>query len=168
MIMKYLTLTILSSIFIYCSKKNQITNSTNKEIFKTEEKSINYHFKYFKLYKLNDTIIADLNSDKINDTIYFKKEKQTSGFIIIESNSDEEYRIGFGQKFSHLTEFNWVESWGLTFDKETFEVLIEDDEIIGHKTIFLENPSIFLIKENIAVGLITKINGEYKWIHQTD
>lgn len=53
-------------------------------------------------------------------------------------------------------------------DKETFEVLAEDGELVGDKIVTLERPSIHVRKEAADGGIITYRNGEHYWVHQSD
>lgn len=120
------------------------------------------------LYKLTDTISADFNGDGITDKAYYKKIGETSGIIIKHGKTNEEVRIGFGKQFAHMTEFNWVDYWGLVEDKETSETTFtEDGDVLDSKVVILQNPSIVLGKDEVGGGLITFINGKYVWIHQT-
>ena len=125
-------------------------------------------FKKASLYKITDTIKADFNGDGVVDQVYFEKNSVTSGVIIRHGETNEEIRIGFGKQFDYLTDFNWVDYWGLVEDKETFEVIFaEDGDILESREITLQNPSIFVGKDEVGGGLITFKNGEYIWIHQT-
>jgi len=125
-------------------------------------------FEKATLYNLTDTIITDFNGDGILDKAIFKKEDETSGVIIIHGQTNEVFRIGFGKPFAHMTEFNWVDYWGLVEDKETSEnMFTEDGELLESKTVKLQNPSIVLHKDELGGGLITFKNGKYVWIHQT-
>ena len=67
-----------------------------------------------------------------------------------------------------MTEFDWVDYWGLVEDKETSETTFtEDGDVLDSKTVNLKNPSIALGKDEVGGGLITYLNGKYVWIHQT-
>jgi hypothetical protein len=125
-------------------------------------------FEKATLYNLTDTIVADLNGDGFLDKVFYKKEKETSGLIIKHGKTNEVVRIGFGKSFAHLTEFNWVDYWGLVEDRETNETTFkEDGDVLGSKLVKLQNPSIVLGKDELGGGLITFKNGKYEWIHQT-
>jgi len=129
---------------------------------------LSYEFKDATIFKLSDTITADFNGDGNVDQAIFKKENETSGIIITHGKIEEEVKIGFGEQLAHLTEFNWVDYWGLVNDSETYEIVIEDAEIIGDREVKLANPSIVVRKEEVGGGLITFKDGKYVWIHQAD
>lgn len=120
------------------------------------------------MIKLSDPIFADFNGDGFKDKATFKIDNKTSGIIIEHGKTNEVIKIGFGKKFAHLTEFNWVDFWGLVKDIESYEIVIEDNEIIGGRKVILENPSILVRKEEAGGGLVTYKNGKYQWIHQAD
>ena len=126
-------------------------------------------FEKATLYKLTDTIIADLNGDGIIDKAFYKKENGTSGIIIKHGKTNEEYRIGFGKPFVLLNDFNLIDYWGLVKDKETNETTFkEDGDVLGSKEVKLQNSSIFVGRDEEGGGLITFRNGKYEWIHQAD
>lgn len=137
----------------------------NKEAYQKQSLS---GFEKATLYKLTDTISADFNGDGILDKAIYKKENRTSGIIIKHGQTKEEFRIGFGQPFAHITEFDWVDYWGLVEDKETSETTFtEDGDVLDSQVVKLQNPSIALGKEEVGGGLIAFRNGKYEWIHQT-
>jgi hypothetical protein len=160
---------------------NQISDSTNKETndFAEQDPTEKNQTQEFRkqslsgfekatLYKLTDTITADFNGDGFEDKAYFKKENQNSGIIIKHGQTNEVVKIGFGKKFAHMTEFDWVDYWGLVEDKETSETTFtEDGDVLGSKDVKLQNPSIVLGADELGGGLITFLNGKYVWIHQT-
>jgi hypothetical protein len=125
-------------------------------------------YKKATFYNLTDTITADFNGDGILDKAFYKKEKETSGIIIKHGQTNEEFKIGFGKPFAEMKEFDWVDYWGLVEDKETSETTFADDgDVLGSKTVKLQNPSIALGASELGGGLITFIHGKYVWIHQT-
>lgn len=153
------------------SNNKQITRNSSTEDNQTEEfrkQSLN-GFEKATLYKLTDTIMSDFNGDGFLDKAVYKKENETSGIIIIHGKTNDQVKIGFGKQFSHLTEFNWVNYWGLVEDKETSETTFtEDGDVLGSKDVKLQNPSIVLGADEVGGGLITFINRKYVWIHQAD
>lgn len=153
------------------SNNKQITRQTSTEDNQTEEfrKQTLNGFEKATLYKLTDTIMADFNGDGFLDKAVYKKENETSGIIIMHGKTNDQVKIGFGKQFSHLTEFNWVNYWGLVEDKETSETTFsEDGDVLGSKDVKLQNPSIVLGADEVGGGLITFINRKYVWIHQAD
>ncbi|RIW18694.1 hypothetical protein D0X99_03150 [Algoriphagus lacus] len=149
----------------------QITRQTITDENQTEEyrkQSLN-GFEKAALYKLTDTITADFNGDGILDKAFYKKENQNSGIIIKHGQTNEVVKIGFGKQFAHMTEFDWVDYWGLVEDKETSETTFtEDGDVLGSKDVKLQNPSIVLGADEVGGGLITFIDRKYVWIHQAD
>jgi|SRR5690554_3323876 len=79
----------------------------NPEEYRRE--SLNLSFKKATLFNLSDTIIADFNGDGTIDKALYVKENETSGIVIIHGGLNKEVRIGFGEQFAHMTEFNWVD-----------------------------------------------------------
>jgi len=160
----------------------QISNTTNSEKNDFDEQDLTEKnqleeyrkqslsgFEKATLYKLTDTITADFNGDRIEDKAYFKKESQNSGIIIKHGQTKEVVKIGFGKQFAHLTEFDWVDYWGLVEDKKTSKTTFtKDGDVLGSKEVKLQNPSIILGADEIGGGLITFIHGKYVWIHQAD
>lgn len=133
-----------------------------------QEQTIDSEFINVTLYSLTDTIEADFNGDGNIDKAIFVKKDGSSGIIFKHGFTNTEIRIGFGQLFSHLTEFNWVDFWGLVNDSTSYEIIFNETDIIGDTIVRLENPSIVVQKEEVGGGLITFKNGKYKWIHQSD
>ena len=145
-------------------------NSTDENQTEEYRKESLNGFEKATLYKLTDTIKADFNGDGFLDKAFYKKENETSGIIIKHGKTNEEFRIGFGKNFSFWTDFecNWVDYWGLVEDRETSETTFtEDGEVLGSKQVILQNNSIVLGADEVGGGLITFINGQYVWIHQT-
>lgn len=192
--MKHITYILTFLILTSCSQSNSDKDSKKKisaetdtinveskvdttkpgfkqnSIKQTEQNNqdLSYEFKDATIFKLTDTISADFNGDGKLDQAIFKKENKTSGIIITHGEIDEEVKIGFGEQLAHLTEFNWVDFWGLVNDSVTHEIVVENGEIIGDRKVELENPSIVVRQEEAGGGLITFKNGKYEWIHQGD
>lgn len=141
-------------------------NSTEQD--KYDNQNLSYEFKNAAIFKLTDTLKADFNGDGKLDQALFKIENETSGIVLAHGETNEIIKIGFGVPFGHLTQFNWVDYWGLVNDSETFEIVIQEGEIIGGKEVKLDNPSIFVRKEEVGGGIITFKSGKYIWIHQSD
>lgn len=146
------------------AKQNSIDENLNED-YRNQALS---EFDKATLNALTDIITADFNGDGFLDKAIYKKEKETSGIIIIHDKTNEQVKIGFGKQFSHMTEFDWVDYWGLVEDKETSETAFTvDGDVLYCKTVNLKNPSIALGKDEVGGGLITYLNGKYVWIHQT-
>lgn len=120
------------------------------------------------LFQLTDTLNADFNGDGYIDQALFLKEGDSSGIVISHGRLDKKVRIGFGEPFDHLTTFNWADGWGILYDSLTYEIIIENAEVVGDSNIVLENPSIIVRREEEGGGLITYLAGRYTWIHQAD
>jgi len=121
-----------------------------------------------KLYSLTDTIKADFNGDGVLDKATFIKQNGTSGIIIIHGKTNENVRIGFGEPFSDIIEFDWVDYWGLVEDEKTLETTFhESGDVMGSKNVTLKNPSIALGADESGGGLITFRDGKYVWVHQS-
>lgn len=147
----------------------KLTETDTIELEKSRKKSIK-DFKNPKLYKLTDTIVADLNGDGYVDKTFLKKEKNTSGIIIIHGHTNEQFHIGFGKRFGILENFEceWVDYWVLIEDKKTNEtVFSKEGDVEVSKNINLQNLSIYLADDELGGGLITYLNGKYIWVHQT-
>jgi hypothetical protein len=155
----------ISNENIISNKQKSSEEKLNEEDYRKQSLS---EFEKATLYKLTDTIKADFNGDGISDKVFYKKDNGTSGIIIIHGKTNEVVKIGFGKEFAHMTEFDWVNYWGLVEDKETHEITFsEDGHVIGSKDVNLQNPSIALGADESGGGLITFINGKYVWIHQS-
>lgn len=157
------------------TKKNTEKYEPQKEIENQEfdsitdrEISLKNEFKNFQLLKLSDTIKSDLNGDKISDFAFFTNNNGKREIFILDGKSKKKIKIGQDKSFGDRNDFNWVTFWGTTDDKETFEILTENDEIIGDTITKLTNKSIFVRKEEVGGGVITYKDNRYIWIHQSD
>ena len=150
---------------------SQAPESTNQENLDLEEyrrQSLSASFEQSTLFNLTDTIKADFNGDGALDNAFFVKDNETSGIVIIHGALNEEVRIGFGIRFAHFDDFNWVDYWGLVLDEKTSKsTFTEDGDLLDSEDVALLNPSIVLEKDEVGGGLITFLNGKYVWIHQT-
>jgi hypothetical protein len=132
------------------------------------DSSLISEFKNSKIFSVSDTINSDLNGDGINDHAYFtdiiKRE-----LIIIDGKSRTITKIGDDISFDKIgKDFKWVDFWGITTDHETFEVIIQDNEIVNEQKYLLNYNSLFLRKNDVGGGVITFRNGKFVWIHQAD
>ena len=127
-----------------------------------------FKFKNYKGYKLTDTITIDLNGNGILEKVYFDQTSCTK-LIIDEPNTDQIYLGCKNEKYTGvLSSMDWVNLWYVVFDKETYEVIVEDGELLGSEKYELERPSIYIGKESAGGGIITYKNGELYWVHQSD
>lgn len=131
-------------------------------------RSLRSSFDSFNYYKLTDTLSVDLNGDKENEIILFIKTNDSSGIKIIDGISKSITRIGLGVDFEDFGDrLDWVDYWGITFDKSASEIVIKNEEVNGDRIIKLSNPAIILGKYEVGGGLIVYKNRKYVWIHQT-
>jgi hypothetical protein len=152
--------------------------TSDKDSFETvmnsRKETLNREFKKYKIYGLNETLCEDFNGDGIADKAEFVKSNGKTGIIITDGKSKELTKLGFGKKFAHLTDFDWVNYWGVLKDSSTNEVEFDNNsgDILGSKTVQLKNISIFLRQddneEGSGGGIITYEDNNYKWIHQTE
>jgi len=151
------------------SEKDSLGNIMN-----SRKETLNREFKKYKIYRLNETLCEDFNGDGIADKAEFVKSNGKTGIIITDGKSKELTKLGFGKKFAHLTDFDWVIYWGVLKDSSTNEVEFDNNsgDILGSKTVQLKNISIFLRQdeneEGSGGGIITYADNNYKWIHQTE
>ena len=153
--------------------QNSSDNKTylNKELIKKDSTQIkdsielSYTLKKFKIYNLKDTIKIDLNGDSSEDEIFLDNSK----IYIIDGKLGSKELIGKNKTFQNMGDkFDWIDFWGITTDDETFEIMIEDGEIKDEKNIKLKFPSIFVRKRETGGGIISFLNNEYEWVHQSD
>ena len=158
------------------AKKNKSEIVSQKEDDRNEfdtltniTSSLKNEFKSFEIKNTKDTIKEDLNGDKISDLAFFTNNNDKRQIFILDGKSKRKIKF---EKYTSSGEmeddFSWVDYWGTTKDKETFEILIIDSEIAGDTIKKLENNSIFVRKEEVGGGVITYMNNKYIWIHQSD
>ena len=156
------------AVFNKETRKDSTGNNSGYNLKEYRQRALDASFEKAISYDLPDTKCADFNGDGETDQAVYIKNNKTSGLIIIHGKTNEEIKIGFGKPFSHMTEFDWVDYWGLVEDRETSEVTFtKDGEVSGSRAVKLENFSIELGADEVGGGLITFINGAYVWIHQT-
>jgi len=124
--------------------------------------------KIVKKYCVKDTICIDLNGNGIIEKVYFNKKDCPK--LIIDEKGKDLISIGCGKKEykGFPNAMGWVNLWCVVSNKETIEVIVENEELIGDKNINLERPSIYVEKESAGRGIITYKNGKLYWIHQSD
>jgi hypothetical protein len=125
-------------------------------------------FKNYQYVNLDDTIHADLNGGGVPDKAIFTTVNGKQGILITHGETNEKVNIGFGNALEEMDDFGWVEYWALVRDSDTYEIVIEDDQIVGDTVVPLSQPSIAVKKAEVGGGVITFQNGKYIWIHQAD
>ncbi|MBE7649297.1 hypothetical protein [Tenacibaculum finnmarkense] len=90
--------------------------------------------------------------------------------MIIEEKGKDLISIGCGKEEykGFPNAIGWVNLWCVVSDEETFEIIVEDGELVGDKIVNLERPSVYVGKEEAGGGIITYRNGELYWVHQSD
>lgn len=149
---------------------NSITEKDSLEkLMKFREESLNSEYKDYKIYSLEEIINEDFNGDGVVDKAEFKR-LAASGIIITDGRTNKEIRLGFGKQFAHMTDFNWVNFWGVLKDTTTFEITFDNKtgDILGDSIVRLKNKSIFVEEDEVGGGVITYEKDSYKWIHQCD
>lgn len=163
----------LSLILIGCSSNVKDKTEAFKSVEQLERPNINslaaVELKTFKEYNIRDTIRTDLNGDSILDLAYFKTISTKKAITVMDGRTKKEIRVGLDKSFKEIGDnFNWVDLWGTTNDKEIYENIILDGEIIGGSKVKLINASIFVSKADTGGGIITFKHGKFVWIHQAD
>jgi hypothetical protein len=131
--------------------------------------SIKNEFKIFRIARLKDTIKADLNGDKIVDFAYITNTDDRKEIFVLDGKTKTKTKIGSDSLSVNMPDnFYWIDFWGITEDKQTFEIIVKDDEIVGDTIIRLVNKSIFVRKEEVGGGLITFKDNKFIWVHQSD
>jgi len=147
--------------------KTKSLNSENYEISECSHPEY-FDFKKYREYCVTDTISIDLNGNGILERIYF--DRKDCHKLIIEEKGQNLISIGCGKEeykgFPNAV--GWINLWCIVSDKETFEIIVEDGQIIGDKTVNLERPSLYVGKEEAGGGIITYKKGELYWVHQSD
>lgn len=152
------------------SEKDSLGNILN-----SRKEILNREFKKYKIYRLDETLCEDFNGDGIADKAEFVKSNGKTGIIITDGKSQKLTKLGFGKKFAHLTDFDWVNYWGVLKDPSTTEVQFDSisGDILGGKKVPLKNISIFVRQDENEEdggggGVITYEDNDYKWIHQAE
>ena len=63
---------------------------------------------------------------------------------------------------------NWVNLWCIVYDKETYEVIINNWEMEGEPMVKMGSPGIYIGRQEEGGGMITYKDGELYWIHLAD
>ena len=85
-----------------------------------------FDFKNYKEYCVTDTISIDLNGNGTIEKIYF--EQKDCPKLIIDEKGKDLISIGCGKEenLGFPNAVGWVDLWCVVYDKETFEILVED------------------------------------------
>lgn len=133
------------------------------------ERDISGVFENARCFELKDVLKVDLNGDEVPEEISFEDLEEGAYLTIKDGQPGAEVRFGPGQPLAGIGEdFRWVEYWGVLYDTITYEIVIEDGELIGDTTVKLANPSLFLRQSEVGGGLISFQNRKYRWVHQAD
>lgn len=163
------TSVVLSIVESKVDVKNCDSSFKRKYNISEEEKLLKNEFKNFKLFDLTHALTEDFNGDGKIDSAFFLTENEKSGIIIKDGLTNREFRIGLGNTFEEMgDDFNWIDYWGIVKDSSTYEIVIEDGEIVGDTIVTLNIPSIILRKVEEGGGLISFKGGKYVWIHQAE
>lgn len=121
-------------------------------------------------YGLQDTVREDVNCDGFIDQIFFSKKDSIRHIILLDGKNKKQKVFGLDLQVKGETEadYSWVDFWGITKDTLTWEMIIDDGEIAGSRSVTLRCPSIVLRKEEVGGGIITFKKSEFVWVHQAD
>ena len=126
-------------------------------------------FKDFIRYNVKDTIVEDFNGVHLLDKAFFKKATSHRQLFILDGKTKDVLKVGTDSSFEGIgDDFDWVDFWGLTKDKVTYEIEVIDGEVAGSKDVDLFYPSLVLRKEEVGGGIVTYKGKGYKWVHQAD
>lgn len=148
------------------TKVDTLSKNIKPDNLQYYQNSLVGEFKNFKVYNISDTIKADFNGDKVLDFAFFTDKKNIS---IIDGLSKKAIIVGSDKSFGEMgNDFSWVDFWGTTTDIGTYEIVIDDSEIVGDKKVKLNNYSLFVRKDEVGGGVITFKGNKYIWVHQTE
>jgi hypothetical protein len=144
------------------------SQQTGQKINKDWKHSEYFEFKNYDEYKITDTINIDLNGNGILEQIYF--DNKDCPKLLIKEKGQDIISIGCGNEDyeGFPNAIGWVDLWCVVSDKETYEVIIKEGDILGDEIVSLERPSLFIGKEEAGGGIITYKNGKLYWVHQSD
>jgi hypothetical protein len=149
-------------------KKSNSSPSTQRK--RLENSSLDFNNQNQRRYPLTDTIIEDFTGDDILDYAFFKLQSDKRALFISNGANRKAIKIGFGHPNERLNyNFDWVGSWGVLSDSLTFEIVVENGEVIGDSIVQIHKPSIWVKdKDELGGGVISFKGGKYVWIHQAD
>tara|TARA_B100001750_G_C15324138_1_gene503771 strand:- start:56 stop:634 length:579 start_codon:yes stop_codon:yes gene_type:complete len=177
---------VVSSLLICC---NNFKNESDKDIQKVIEDTLeqrnneslnkdntsqdhkhskHFEFKDYKELNITDTISIDLNGNGITELIYF--DQRGCPKLIIQEIGQDLISLGCGNlDYKGLPKaMDWVNLWCIVYDKETYEVIMNNGEIEAERMVKMESPGIYIGREEGGGGIITYKDGGLYWIHQAD
>lgn len=153
------------------------THAVGESKTDTAERTVHQHdsmyttseFKDFTPYKLTDTIVEDLKGDEAPEKAFLNKTATNKQLIITDGKTNVAMVIGSDASFQGMNDFDWVDFWGITKDKTTYEITFKKNgDIAGSKKADLEFPSIVLRRDEEGGGLVTYKHKKFIWVHQAD
>jgi len=133
------------------------------------DSAVVHQFNTYKVYSIKDSIRSDFNGDGFQDIAYFKNTGKEKKIFISDGQTKKQELVGTDASFNEMgSDFNWVDFWGTLDDKETFEIIVKDGDIMGERKTKLKHTSLFVRKEESGGGVIIFLNKNYKWVHQSD
>lgn len=101
-------------------------------------------FRDASLFRITDTIFADLDGDRKTDRAYFAREGSRLQLVI--DGARGKVTVGSDPSFKELgDDFSWASYWALT----------KDGALVVHR-------------DEVGGGVVRFLNGKYVWEHQTD
>lgn len=149
-------------------------NSSTDSLTQSRIEDLKDEFQNYKIFNLKNPIFADFNGDKVEDRADFKTIDNHSGILITDGRTNKITRLGFGKYFKEMTDFNWVNYWGLLKDSITKKINFDETsgDIIGGVDFKLDNVSIFVrvdkSEDASGGGVITFKDNKYLWVHQSE
>lgn len=126
-------------------------------------------FEDYVAYKMLDSITTDLDGDRIEDLVYFTQDSCSRLIVGLSKIGGGVVGCGESKFLAYPRTIDWVDEWGLLRDELTWQVLILDNGDIDKDTIIrLQNPGVYIGKSDGGGGVITVMDGEPMWIHQSD
>lgn len=126
-------------------------------------------FEDYVAYKMSDSITTDLDGDRIEDLVYFTQDSCSRLIVGLSKIGGGVVGCGESKFLGYPRTIDWVDEWGLLRDELTWQVLNLDNGDIDKDTIIrLQNPGVYIGKVDGGGGVITVMDEEPMWIHQSD
>lgn len=114
----------------------------------------------------------DFNGDGILDVALPIKEISSKklGFAIIHGGKNDLFIVGAGKLIKNALDDDqsYIDVWKLNREKENTGTDVDDNgDLIESEPLFLNNPSINILKTELGGGLIFWNGTEYEYLHQT-